>query len=182
MTQHVQHGCSTSQVVRNAELTEFFKLEFLKVGAVASQSEFLQMPPELALSGWLLKCQARHPPMPGPAACHPALWLVAQEASHPQSCGHFASFLPWRCCTTASFLALTVWPSAAAYFTAADWPSRVRMLPPGPHCRPTTLQEVGMCHVRIAEGLGTPLQLSGLLAKVCKITHKPGPVAATAGQ
>lgn len=30
------------------------------------------------------------------------------------------------------------------------------------------LQEVGMCHMRISEGVNSRLQLSGLLAKMCK--------------
>lgn len=33
-------------------------------------------------------------------------------------------------------------------------------------------QEVGFAHMRIADGVGTLLQLSGLLAKLCKIREK----------
>jgi replication factor C subunit 2/4 len=32
------------------------------------------------------------------------------------------------------------------------------------------LKEVGFCHMRIADGVGSQLQLSGLLAKLCKLT------------
>lgn len=32
------------------------------------------------------------------------------------------------------------------------------------------LREIGFCHVRIGDGVGSRLQLSGLLAKLCKIT------------
>ena len=31
------------------------------------------------------------------------------------------------------------------------------------------LQEVGFCHMRIGEGVNSRLQLSGLLAKLCKV-------------
>ncbi|VDL92187.1 unnamed protein product [Schistocephalus solidus] len=35
------------------------------------------------------------------------------------------------------------------------------------------IKEVGLIHLRIAEGLGTLLQLAGLLARLCKIISKP---------
>ena len=31
------------------------------------------------------------------------------------------------------------------------------------------LQEVGFCHMRIGDGVNSRLQLSGLLAKLCKV-------------
>ena len=31
-------------------------------------------------------------------------------------------------------------------------------------------QEIGFCHIRISDGVGSRLQLSGLLAKLCKLT------------
>ena len=34
------------------------------------------------------------------------------------------------------------------------------------------LQEVGFCHIRISDGVNSRLQLSGLLAKLCKIALK----------
>lgn len=34
--------------------------------------------------------------------------------------------------------------------------------------RVVLLQEVGMCHMRISEGVDSRLQMSGLLAKMCK--------------
>ena len=34
------------------------------------------------------------------------------------------------------------------------------------------LQEVGFCHLRISDGVNSRLQLSGLLAKLCKVTMK----------
>jgi hypothetical protein len=32
------------------------------------------------------------------------------------------------------------------------------------------LQEIGFCHIRISDGVNSRLQLSGLLAKLCKLT------------
>jgi replication factor C subunit 2/4 len=32
------------------------------------------------------------------------------------------------------------------------------------------LKEIGFCHMRIGDGVNSRLQLSGLLAKLCKIT------------
>lgn len=34
------------------------------------------------------------------------------------------------------------------------------------------MQEVGFCHMRISDGVNSRLQLSGLLAKLCKVTLK----------
>jgi hypothetical protein len=34
------------------------------------------------------------------------------------------------------------------------------------------MQEVGFAHMRIADGVGTLLQLSGLLAKLCKVRER----------
>ena len=36
-------------------------------------------------------------------------------------------------------------------------------------CCHAGVQEIGFCHMRIAEGVGSLLQLSGLLAKFCRI-------------
>ncbi|VDD75014.1 unnamed protein product [Mesocestoides corti] len=36
------------------------------------------------------------------------------------------------------------------------------------------IKEVGLIHLRIAEGLGTLVQLAGLLARLCKTTFQPG--------
>lgn len=33
-----------------------------------------------------------------------------------------------------------------------------------------TMQEIGFCHIRISDGVNSRLQLSGLLAKLCKVT------------
>lgn len=33
-------------------------------------------------------------------------------------------------------------------------------------------QEIGFCHMRIGEGITSRLQLTGLLAKLCKMTIK----------
>jgi hypothetical protein len=43
------------------------------------------------------------------------------------------------------------------------------------HCTMKTctyLHEVGFCHMRIGEGVNSRLQLSGLLAKLCKVVIK----------
>ena len=50
---------------------------------------------------------------------------------------------------------------------------------PPPHPRPadghaplSALQLIGFCHMRIADGVGSRLQLSGLLADLCAATLK----------
>ena len=41
------------------------------------------------------------------------------------------------------------------------------------HCRCTdALQEIGFTHMRILEGVGTIIQLSGLLARLCKMVSQ----------
>jgi replication factor C subunit 2/4 len=32
------------------------------------------------------------------------------------------------------------------------------------------MQEIGFCHMRIGDGVASRLQLSGLLAKLCKVS------------
>jgi replication factor C subunit 2/4 len=34
------------------------------------------------------------------------------------------------------------------------------------------LQEIGLTHMRISDGVGSRLQLSGLLARLCKLSSK----------
>ena len=34
---------------------------------------------------------------------------------------------------------------------------------------PENFQEIGLCHIRVVEGLSTLVQLSGLVAKLCQI-------------
>jgi replication factor C subunit 2/4 len=36
------------------------------------------------------------------------------------------------------------------------------------------LKEIGFCHMRIGDGVNSRLQLSGLLAKLCKLTLQAG--------
>ena len=42
--------------------------------------------------------------------------------------------------------------------------------PPPPPRRPPALQQIGFCHMRIGDGVNSRLQLSGLLADLCKLT------------
>jgi hypothetical protein len=41
-----------------------------------------------------------------------------------------------------------------------------------PSLPPSLLQEIGMVHMRVAEGLNSRTQLLGLLAKLCSLYHK----------
>lgn len=41
------------------------------------------------------------------------------------------------------------------------------------HTRLEFIREIGFCHMRVLEGSGGLLQLSGALAKLCKINMKP---------
>ena len=34
------------------------------------------------------------------------------------------------------------------------------------------VQEIGLCHMRISDGVGSRLQLSGLLARMCKLSQR----------
>ncbi len=34
------------------------------------------------------------------------------------------------------------------------------------------IKQIGFCHMRIADGVGSRLQLSGLLAELCKLSQK----------
>ena len=45
---------------------------------------------------------------------------------------------------------------------------------------PITLQEIGETHARIAEGLESPIQLSGLLARLCRVALAVAPAPASA--
>lgn len=36
---------------------------------------------------------------------------------------------------------------------------------------PACVQEIGFCHMRVSEGVNSRLQLSGLLAKLCKLKY-----------
>ena len=42
------------------------------------------------------------------------------------------------------------------------------------HARLEFIREIGFCHMRVLEGMQTLVQLSGLVAKLCRINMKPG--------
>ena len=42
------------------------------------------------------------------------------------------------------------------------------------HARLEFIREIGFCHMRILEGVQTLLQLSGCVARLCKVNMKPG--------
>ena len=42
------------------------------------------------------------------------------------------------------------------------------------HSRLEFIREIGFCHMRILEGVQTLLQLSGCVAKLCRVNMKPG--------
>ena len=171
------------RVVRNSDLQEFLKLEFLKVGGLSGARQ--------GLGGWVLGWQfgvrwekngrggggwgggGEWPNGPRSGGMelhrHGRLHCDAEPCLFVGPCAPHAPRAPSGApCGHAGRRRCRAW--RRSLLTRSGLAGSGRAVASGAIVPPACVQEVGFCHMRIGEGVNSRLQLSGLLAKLCKIT------------